>query len=66
MRGIGKDRTKTAIGVDSQRATAQPEVIFASSKPSMTLKFVTAYVWRHPEWCLSSTIACKHTEAVFA
>ena len=37
MRDIGKDRTKTVIGVGSQRATAQPEVKFATSKPSMTL-----------------------------
>ena len=36
-RGIGKERTKTVIDVGSQRATAQPEVKFASSKPSMTL-----------------------------
>ena len=36
-RGIGKDRTKTVIGVGSQRATAQPEVKFATSKPQMTL-----------------------------
>ena len=35
---IGKDRTKTVIGVGSQRATAQPEVKFASSKPSLTLR----------------------------
>ena len=38
MRDIGKDRTKTVIDVGSQRATAQPEVKFASSKPSMTLR----------------------------
>ena len=37
VRGIGMDRTKTVIGVGSQRATAQPEVKFATSKPSMTL-----------------------------
>ena len=37
VRDIGKDRTKTVIDVVSQRATAQPEVKFASSKPSMTL-----------------------------
>ena len=37
VRCIGKDRTKTVIDVISQRATAQPEVKFASSKPSMTL-----------------------------
>ena len=36
-RGIGKERTKTVIDVGSQRATAQPEVKFASSKPSMIL-----------------------------
>ena len=36
-RGIGKERTKTVIDVGSRRATAQPEVKFASSKPSMTL-----------------------------
>ena len=36
-RGIGKDRTKTVIDAVSQRATAQLEVKFASSKPSMTL-----------------------------
>ena len=36
-RGIGKDRTKSVIDVCSQRATAEPEVKFASSKPSMTL-----------------------------
>ena len=37
VRDIGKDGTKTVIGVGSQRATAQPEVKFASMKPSMTL-----------------------------
>ena len=37
MRDIGKDGTKTVIGVGSQRATAQPEVKFATSKPPMTL-----------------------------
>ena len=36
-RGIGKHRTKTVIGVGNQRATTQPEVKFATSKPSMTL-----------------------------
>ena len=36
-RGIGMDRTKTVIDAVSQRATAQPEMKFASSKPSMTL-----------------------------
>ena len=37
VRDIGKDGTKTVIGTGSQRATAQPEVNFASSKPSITL-----------------------------
>ena len=37
VRGLGMDRTKTVIGVGSQSATAQPEVKFAPSKPSMTL-----------------------------
>ena len=37
VRNIGKDGTKTVIGTGSQRATAQPEVKFASSKPTMTL-----------------------------
>ena len=37
VRGPGMDRTKTVIGVGSPRAIAQPEVKFASSKPSMTL-----------------------------
>ena len=37
VRDIGKDGTKTVIGTGSQRATAQPEVKFASSKPSITL-----------------------------
>ena len=37
VRDIGKDGTKTVIKVGSQRATAQPEVKIASSKPSMTL-----------------------------
>ena len=37
VRDIGKDRTKTVIGVGSQRATAQPEVKFFTSKPPMTL-----------------------------
>ena len=37
VRDIGKDRTKTVLGVGSQRATAQPEVKFAKSKPPMTL-----------------------------
>ena len=30
MRGIGMDRTKTVIGAGSQRATAQPDVKFAT------------------------------------
>ena len=29
-------------------------------------ELVTTYVWRHPEWCISSTKACDYTEAVFA
>ena len=37
VRGFGMDRTKTVIGGGSQRATAQPEVKFATSKPLMTL-----------------------------
>ena len=37
VRDIGKDGTKTVIRDGSQRATAQPEVKFAPSKPSMTL-----------------------------
>ena len=37
VRDTGKDRTNTVIGVGSQKATAQPEVKFASTKPSMTL-----------------------------
>ena len=37
LRDNGKDRTKTVIGAVSQRATAQPEVKFATSKSSMTL-----------------------------
>ena len=37
VRGIGEDGTKTVIGAGSQRATAQQEVKFASSKLSMTL-----------------------------
>ena len=36
LRSIGKDRAKTVIDVGIQRATAQPEVKFASSKPLMT------------------------------
>ena len=36
-RGIGKHRTKIVIDAVSQRATAQPEVKFAPSKPSMIL-----------------------------
>ena len=37
VRDIGMDRTKTVIGAGSQRATAQSDVKFAISKPSMTL-----------------------------
>ena len=37
VRDIGKDGTKTVIGVGSQSATAQPEMKFATSKPPMTL-----------------------------
>ena len=37
VRYIGKDRTKAVIDVGSQRATAQPELKFASTKPLMTL-----------------------------
>ena len=37
VRDIGKDGTKTVIRDGSQRVTAQPEVKFASTKPSMTL-----------------------------
>ena len=44
MRENGKDRTNTVIGVGSQRATAQPEMKFASSKPSMTLSADTNWL----------------------
>ena len=37
VRDIGKDRTKTVIDDGSQRATAQQEVKFATSKQQMTL-----------------------------
>ena len=37
VRNIGKDGTKTVIGVGSQRATAQPDVKFATLKPSLNL-----------------------------
>ena len=37
VRDIGEDGTKTVIGAGIQRATAQPEEKFASSKPSITL-----------------------------
>ena len=36
-RGSGNDRIKTVMAAGNQRATAQPEVKFAPSKPSMTL-----------------------------
>ena len=37
VRDLGMDRTKTVIGVGSQRAITQPEVKFATSKLSITL-----------------------------
>ena len=37
VRDIGKDTTKTVIDVGCQRATAQPELKFTTSKPPMTL-----------------------------
>ena len=37
IRDFGMDTTKTVIGTGSQSATAQQEVKFVSSKPSMTL-----------------------------
>ena len=55
-RGTGKERTKTVIDVGSQRATAQPEVKFASAEAvddsQCRPESVTAYAWRHPEWCI--------------
>ena len=36
-RGIGMDRTKTVIGAGRQRATAQPDMKFATSMQSRTL-----------------------------
>ena len=44
VRGIGMKRTKTVIGAGSQRATAQPEVKFATSKPPMTLMASQSWV----------------------
>ena len=38
VRDIGKDGTKTVIRDGSQRVTAQPDVKFATPKPSMTLR----------------------------
>ena len=68
VRGLGMDRTKTVIGVGSQRATTQPEVKFATSKPSMTLMANQSWVpptnGGNPS--ISSTTAWEHTEAVFA
>ena len=37
VRDIGEDGTKTVRGAGSQTATVQPELKFASSKPSMTI-----------------------------
>ena len=65
VRDIGKDRTKTVINVGSQRATAQPEVKFTTSKPPMPLMAGQSWVPRmkaNP----NSTTACEHTEAVYA
>ena len=37
VRDNGRDRPKTVVGAGSQKATAQPQVKFATSKPSRTL-----------------------------
>ena len=44
VRGIGMERTKTVIGAGSQKATAQPEVKFATSKLPMTLMASQSWV----------------------
>ena len=46
LRDMGKDRTKTVVDVGSQRATVQPEVKFATSKPPMTL--MAGQSWEPP------------------
>ena len=45
-RGIEMDRTKTVIGTGSQRATAQPDVKFATKMPSMS--FMAVQSWLPP------------------
>ena len=46
VRDIGKDGTKTVKGAVSQTGTVQPEVKFATSKPSTTL--MTGQGWVPP------------------
>ena len=48
VRGLGMDRTKTVIGVGSQRATTQPEVKWVND-PFGKPKLGTTYEWRQPE-----------------
>ena len=54
LRENGRDGTKTVTGAGSQRATAQQEVKFATTKPSTTFlygrpKLGTTYEWRQRE-----------------
>ena len=64
---FGEDGTKTVIGAKSNNATrSEVRLIEAVDDPQYRPESVTTYVWRHPEWCISSPTACEHTEAVFA
>ena len=70
VRDIGMDRTKTVIGAGSAKSnsTIRREIchIEAVNDPQYRPESVTAYVRRHPEWCISSTTVCEHADAVSA
>ena len=55
-----KGETKTVIDSTTR---SEIRLIEAVDDSQCRPESVTACVWRHPEWCISSTTACEHTEA---
>ena len=66
LKGQNKNCHRSWQPKSNSTTTSEIRLIKAVDDSLCRPETVTIYVWRHPEWCISSTTACEHTEAVFA
>ena len=65
-KGQNKDCHRCWQSKSNSSTRSEIRLIEANDDSQCRPESVTTYLWRHPEWCISSTTACEHTEAVFA